>query len=195
MFHHVSRNSAFVVFSVLASLSGQRQLFAQTAMTVAVGHSVAVNPGRFTASGGDISAVTVNYSAAGGTITPNGMYTAGAVPGTFTVVARSGALADTSIVTVTAPLGIQEPITREPINVPSRDRTEGPRPPQGSYESKQHDKVAIDHPDGTKIRISSKRGERWTFFASLMVLTTLAVSMRRATRSSITSQPGLWPPA
>jgi len=52
---------------------------------------------------GDSVSVSVGYVATGGTITPNGVYTAGQVPGTFRVIANQngGSLADTAAVSVT----------------------------------------------------------------------------------------------
>ncbi len=44
-------------------------------------------------------------SATGGTLSPDGVYTAGPTAGTFRVIASSGSFADTSSVIVTAPLG------------------------------------------------------------------------------------------
>lgn len=54
---------------------------------------------------GDSVAVSVVFTATGGTVTSTGLYTAGSSAGTFRVIATSGALADTSTVTVTVPLG------------------------------------------------------------------------------------------
>jgi hypothetical protein len=59
--------------------------------------------GRTTA--GDSVAVNVVFTATGGTVTSSGLFTAGTNPGNFRVIATSGALADTSAVTVTVPLG------------------------------------------------------------------------------------------
>ena len=64
---------------------------------------------QFSASGrlsdGSTSAVTVTYSATGGTMTTGGLYTAGSTAGTFRVIAtqQGGTLADTSAVTLTVP--------------------------------------------------------------------------------------------
>ncbi len=64
---------------------------------------------QFSVSGtwSDASTTTpvVTYSAAGGTITPGGLYTAGTTAGVFRVIAvqQAGTLADTSIVTLAAP--------------------------------------------------------------------------------------------
>lgn len=55
-------------------------------------------------SDGTTTPVTT-FIARGGVITPTGLYTAGSVAGTYRVIATSGSLADTSSVTVTAPLG------------------------------------------------------------------------------------------
>jgi uncharacterized protein YjdB len=49
------------------------------------------------------AAVTPAYTATGGTVTANGLYTAGSSSGTFTVIATSSGLADTSTVTVVKP--------------------------------------------------------------------------------------------
>jgi calcineurin-like phosphoesterase family protein len=55
---------------------------------------------------GDSVAVSVTYSATGGSITAAGLYTAGQIAGTFQVIAtqQGGTLADTSIVTITPAL-------------------------------------------------------------------------------------------
>ena len=57
-------------------------------------------------SNGDSVAVSVTYSATGGTITSGGLYTAGQAAGTFAVIAteQGGGLADTSFVTITPTL-------------------------------------------------------------------------------------------
>lgn len=56
-------------------------------------------------SDGRTVAVTVTYSATGGTITSGGVYTAGSVPGTYRVIGSlsGGTLADTSDITVEQP--------------------------------------------------------------------------------------------
>jgi hypothetical protein len=54
---------------------------------------------------GDSVAVSVVFAATGGTVTQGGLYTAGSSAGTFRVIASEGLLADTSVVTVSAPLG------------------------------------------------------------------------------------------
>ncbi|HET6836512.1 MAG TPA: hypothetical protein VFH24_00650, partial [Gemmatimonadales bacterium] len=68
---------------------------------------------RFSAYGktadGDSVAVGVTFTATGGTITSDGLYTAGGTVGTFRVVAKSGALADTSVISITRPLGSGSP--------------------------------------------------------------------------------------
>jgi hypothetical protein len=60
-------------------------------------------------SDGTTSPVTT-YVARGGTITSSGLYTAGTVAGTFRLIATSGTLADTSSITITAPLGSGSPV-------------------------------------------------------------------------------------
>jgi hypothetical protein len=64
---------------------------------------------QFTAFGrtsvGDSVPVNVNFEATGGTVTAAGLYTAGSTAGTFRVIATAGALADTSTLTITTPLG------------------------------------------------------------------------------------------
>jgi hypothetical protein len=63
---------------------------------------------RFTAYGrnsaGDSVAVSVTFSATGGTVSSAGLYTAGRVAGSYKVIAKAGDLADTSFVTVTVSL-------------------------------------------------------------------------------------------
>ncbi|HZE75896.1 MAG TPA: right-handed parallel beta-helix repeat-containing protein [Gemmatimonadales bacterium] len=73
--------------------------------TVATGGTVQFQVyGRTTA--GDSFAAQATYSATGGTIGSAGLYTAGSTAGTFRVIAAQvgGTLADTSAVTITAPL-------------------------------------------------------------------------------------------
>ena len=52
---------------------------------------------------GDSVAVEVTYSATGGSITSDGLYTAGPTGGSFHVIASTGALADTTPVSLTTP--------------------------------------------------------------------------------------------
>jgi hypothetical protein len=54
---------------------------------------------------GDSIDVTVEFTATGGTVTPGGLYTSGAIAGSYRVIATSSGLADTSTITVTRPLG------------------------------------------------------------------------------------------
>lgn len=74
--------------------------------------SVTLAPGAtrsFSASGrwsdGSSGPVSVVFQAEGGTIAPNGIYTAGSQPGTWRLIARQdgGSLADTSLVTIEPP--------------------------------------------------------------------------------------------
>jgi hypothetical protein len=74
--------------------------------------SVSLSPGatkRFAAYGrdsaGDSIPITVSYKATGGTITSQGLYTAGPTSGTYGVIATSTGIADTAVVTVTSALG------------------------------------------------------------------------------------------
>jgi hypothetical protein len=53
-------------------------------------------------SNGDSVAVNVTFAATGGTVTPNGLYTAGSTGGAYRIVASSNGLADTATVTVLA---------------------------------------------------------------------------------------------
>jgi hypothetical protein len=68
---------------------------------------------QFTAFGrtvdGDSMAVAVTFTASGGSITSAGLYTAGSTVGTFRVIAKSGTLADTSVISITKPLGSGTP--------------------------------------------------------------------------------------
>jgi hypothetical protein len=59
---------------------------------------------------GDSVAVAVEFKATGGTVTSTGLYTAGTTPGSFRLIATSGALADTSGITITSPLGSGTPV-------------------------------------------------------------------------------------
>ncbi|HKV75128.1 MAG TPA: Ig-like domain-containing protein [Gemmatimonadales bacterium] len=72
-------------------------------------------------SDGSTKSVAVNYTATGGTITAAGLYTAGSTAGSFTVIAtqQGGTLADTSAVTVTAPVLQQVVINPAALNVQS----------------------------------------------------------------------------
>jgi hypothetical protein len=58
-----------------------------------------------TAAGDSVAVGKVTFNAAGGTVDPTGLYTAGTSAGKFRLVAASGSLADTSIITVSNPLG------------------------------------------------------------------------------------------
>jgi hypothetical protein len=65
-------------------------------------------------STGDSVAVRVDFSATGGTIGANGLYTAGSTAGTFKVIAISSGLADTAVVTLTPPATTPPPAPTEP---------------------------------------------------------------------------------
>jgi hypothetical protein len=52
---------------------------------------------------GDTVAPSVTFSATGGTVNTSGLYTAGSTGGSYRVIAKSGSLADTAAVTLTAP--------------------------------------------------------------------------------------------
>ena len=54
-------------------------------------------------SAGDSVAVAVTFAATGGTVSSNGLYTAGSTGGTFRVVAAASGIADTAIVTLAQP--------------------------------------------------------------------------------------------
>ena len=54
---------------------------------------------------GDSVPVAVTYAATGGTMSAGGLYAAGTTAGSYRVIAKSGALADTSLVTLTRTLG------------------------------------------------------------------------------------------
>jgi P pilus assembly chaperone PapD len=57
---------------------------------------------------GSLAPVSATYTATGGTITPEGLYTAGRSGGTFRVIATADGLADTSVVTVSASPTVQQ---------------------------------------------------------------------------------------
>ena len=68
-------------------------------------------------SDGDSMAVAVNFSATGGSITAGGLYTAGSSAGTFRVIAAASGLADTTVVTITAPeVAPPPPPPSEPVS-------------------------------------------------------------------------------
>ena len=74
-------------------------------------------------SDGSTTALAVNYTATGGTITAGGLYTAGSTPGTFIVTAtqQGGTLSATAAVTITAPstgnrYSTNFPLTENPIS-------------------------------------------------------------------------------
>ncbi|MFL5492149.1 MAG: hypothetical protein ACJ8AV_12055, partial [Gemmatimonadales bacterium] len=62
-----------------------------------------------TTTTGDSVPVSVVFKATGGTVTAGGLFTAGQTAGNYRLIATSGALADTSAITVTSPLGSGTP--------------------------------------------------------------------------------------
>jgi len=62
-----------------------------------------------TTTTGDSVPVSVVFKATGGTVTADGLFTAGQTAGNYRLIATSGALADTSAITVTSPLGSGTP--------------------------------------------------------------------------------------
>jgi hypothetical protein len=81
---------------------------------------------------GDSVAVAVTFHATGGTITPTGLYTAGATPGTFRIVATAHDLADTSIVTLARSSGGETP-TPVPPPGPTPIPGDGKGTPMGIF--------------------------------------------------------------
>jgi hypothetical protein len=75
---------------------------------------------QFSAQGafrdGSTGNIPITYTATGGTITSNGLYTAGSNTGTFRVIARqsSGTLADTSVVSISTAQATLQSITLSP---------------------------------------------------------------------------------
>jgi hypothetical protein len=93
----------------------QAVLLAPGSTSVATG-----NPQQFAVSGqwsnGATTAPSVTYTATGGTITSGGLYTAGPTVGSYRVIAtqQGGGIADTSAVTITAP--VSGPHANRPVN-------------------------------------------------------------------------------
>ncbi len=79
-------------------------------------------------STGDSVAVGVTYSATGGTITRNGLYTAGKAAGTYRIVATASGISDTALVTLLAS-PISPPVTTPTPTTPSPFPTPTPVPP------------------------------------------------------------------
>jgi hypothetical protein len=75
------------------------------AATLATGASWQFTAYGQTAAGDSVAIGNVVFNAPGGTVNASGLYTAGYTAGKFRLIASSGALADTSIVTVNSPLG------------------------------------------------------------------------------------------
>jgi hypothetical protein len=113
---------------------------------------------------GDSVAVSVVFAATGGTVTQGGLYTAGSSAGTFRVIASEGLLADTSVVTVSAPLGSGAPtgIPWGPTDLWSTSNTApawGPAPFTMS--------INADGPDGIVTRINAARTLRHRLFLTM----------------------------
>jgi hypothetical protein len=79
------------------------------AATLAAGASWQFTAYGQTAAGDSVAVGNVVFNAPGGTVNASGLYTAGYTAGKFRLIASSGALADTSIVTVNPPLGAGTP--------------------------------------------------------------------------------------
>ncbi|MFL5475433.1 MAG: hypothetical protein ACJ8A6_07025 [Gemmatimonadales bacterium] len=62
-----------------------------------------------TTTTGDSVPVSVVFKATGGTVTAGGLFTAGQTAGNYRIIATSGALADTSAITISSPLGSGTP--------------------------------------------------------------------------------------
>src|SRR3954469_214302 len=62
-----------------------------------------------TTTTGDSVPVSVVFKATGGTVTAGGLFTAGETAGNYRIIATAGALADTSAITVSSPLGSGTP--------------------------------------------------------------------------------------
>jgi hypothetical protein len=67
---------------------------------------------------GDSIDVPVAFSATGGSVTPGGLYTAGAIAGSYRVIVSSRGIADTAIVTLSAPVRVQAMRSADPVGIP-----------------------------------------------------------------------------
>jgi hypothetical protein len=68
-------------------------------------------------SDGSTTIPAVTFTATGGTVIPNGQYTAGSTPGNYRVIVSSNGRADTSTVTITAPAPTLTGLTLTPASV------------------------------------------------------------------------------
>lgn len=72
-------------------------------VTLVIGGSKRFSAYGRSGTGDSVAVADVAFTATGGSITPDGFYTAGPTPGTFQVVASSHGLSDTSLVMLTVP--------------------------------------------------------------------------------------------
>jgi hypothetical protein len=101
--------------------------------------------------GGTIHGGSAMWSATGGTIDPNGMYTAGSEPGVYKVIATGpSGLADTATVTIVAPIG---GVTRESPTAEKAPPTErAPPTVGGAFEEPRIEVVStLGPPDSVKL--------------------------------------------
>ena len=110
-----SKSAAITVTAITApTLSSLSLSPASTTLAVGATQSFTV---AGTWSNGSTTAPAVTYSATGGAITSAGVYTAGTTAGTFRVIATSGSKADSSVVTITAPVKTLTKLTLSPASV------------------------------------------------------------------------------
>jgi len=128
---------------------------------------------QFTAYGwnslGDSVEVAATYAATGGTISANGLYTAGATAGSFRVVAQSEGVADTAVVTLTTSTSGSTGIPFGPYAL--LNSTSNPRPfsmgMQGTTPSAVLDLLAQARDAGVTLMLQMTGGSHDRFMSTI----------------------------
>jgi hypothetical protein len=162
------------VFSLIILVISWEELSAQNSPFPRLIQDTAVAPGSHLlaygySATGDSVPVSVVWTATGGTITPDGMYTAGSSAGTYRVIAAAGGLADTALVTVKAPVGFTEPV---PITPPGKDRIETKPPPNRRYRMEERERTEVVVTD-QGVRVTHSKQKKWVVYWSLLAMTFL----------------------
>ncbi len=122
-FHVIARESGGTLAdTAVVTITAPPPVLQAVVLTPASASVQTGNTRQFSASGrmsdGSTTSINVVYTETGGSITAGGLYTAGSIPGTFHVIAREsgGTLADTAVVTITAPPPVLQAVVLTPAS-------------------------------------------------------------------------------
>lgn len=161
---------------VLGLASAHNVVAQDTAAVLGAGITVQVADARM--SDETMAPLAVYWSVQGGTITSSGMYTAGAVPGTYQIISSTpSGLADTAMITIAQPAAIPQRIVPQRIVI-TPQRRQPPEPPRAAPRLRrieETERTTLSTPSG--IRVTTSKKKTTVFEYGLIGLTALLVGL------------------